>query len=297
MSNDSPKVSVVIPVYNRAKYVGETIESVLSQTYRNFELIVVDDGSTDDSRKVLESFGDRVKILEHPNRENRGQSAAINRGLAAARGEYVGMLDSDDLWLPNKLALQVAYLDAHPHIGLVYGNGRAIDQNGNKLYDIYPPGHVEQSDPGRVLMDCYFLLPNNSLVRRSVVEAAGRFDESLRAAQDHDMAIRIAELTKLAYIDEPVFCYRRHPDSISHRNAAVRWQNGFKILAAARSRYPYPKHVVRKRSAVLHFRLGQCHLERRKHFAALMHMMRAFLLDPMRSLRVLAGREGITSPH
>src|SRR5687768_9931393 len=129
MSNATPKVSVVIPVYNRAKYVGETIESVLSQTYQDFELIVVDDGSTDGSRKVLESFGNRVTVLEHPNRENRGQSAAINRGLAAARGEFVGMLDSDDLWLPRKLELQVGFLDKHPEIGLVYGNGRAIDQH------------------------------------------------------------------------------------------------------------------------------------------------------------------------
>lgn len=297
MSNSVPKVSVVIPVYNRARYVGETIESVLSQTYQDFELIAVDDGSTDDSRKVLESFGNRVRILEHPNRENRGQSAAINRGIAAARGEHVGMLDSDDLWLPRKLETQVAYLDSHPEIGLVYGNGRGIDHQGRKLYDIYAPGHVELSDPGRVLMDCYFLLPNNSLVRRSVLQQAGSFDESLRAAQDHDMAIRIAELTKLAYIDEEVFCYRRHPDSISRRNADMRWRNGFRILAAAKARYPYPAQVVRKRSAVLHFRLAQCHLERRKHFAALSHLVRAFLLDPLRSLRVLAGREGITSPH
>ena len=297
MSSPAPTVSVVIPVYNRERFIGETIRSVLDQSFQDFELIAVDDGCTDGSRRVLESFGDRVRVLEHPGRENRGQSAALNLGIRHARGRYLGLLDSDDLWLPRKLESQVAYLEANPAIGLVYGNGRAIDADGHDLYNIYEPGHHENSEPNRVLVDCYFLVPNNSLVRRSVFEQAGVFDESLRAAQDHDMAIRIAEVTRLAYIDEPVFCYRRHPDSISRKRADVRWRNGFLILDKARARYPYPRSVVWRRRAVLHFRLGQCFMESRSPLRALRHLVAAFMFDPVRSLAVLAGRERISSPH
>jgi glycosyltransferase involved in cell wall biosynthesis len=297
MQANAPKVSVVIPVYNRERFIAETVQSVLDQTFQDFELITVDDGSTDGSRRVLESFGDRITILQHPGGENRGQSAAINLGMRHARGQYIALLDSDDLWLPRKLEIQTAYLDAHPDVGLVYGNGLAIDAEGRKLYDIYEPGHIEGSNPHRVLLDCYFLVPNNSLVRREVFERAGPFDESLRAAQDHDMAIRIAEITRLAYIDEQVFCYRRHPDSISRKRADVRWRNGFKILEKARQRYPYPRRVIWQRRAVLHFRLGQCYFESRAVFSALKHMLAAFMFDPLRSLSVIMGRERITSPH
>ena len=123
------------------------------------------------------------------------------------------------------------------------------------------------------------------------------FDESLRAAQDHDMAIRVAEQTRLAYIDQPVFCYRRHPDSISSRKVDVRWQNGFRILEKAAARYPYPPGIVRKRRAVLHFRMAQCRIEQRRFVQAVGHLLAALSLDPMRSLSVLSGREPVTSHH
>ena len=297
MSDPPSKVSVVIPVYNRERYVRTTIESVLQQSYRHIELIVVDDGSNDGSRAAIESFGDRLRLLEHPGRANKGQSAALNLGLAHATGRYIAFLDSDDVWMPDKLAVQVRYLEQHADVGLVYGNGIAIDENGHKLYDIYRSGHHERSDPCRVLLDCYFLLPNNALLRRELMERAGGFDESLRAAQDHDMAIRVAELTRLAYIDQPVFCYRRHPDSISSRKVDIRWQNGFRILEKAAARYPYPRAIVRKRRAVLHFRMAQCRVEQRRYVQAAGHLLAALSLDPLRSLSVLSGREPVTSHH
>ncbi len=293
----TPKVSVIIPCYNRAKFLRETVCSVLDQTYPNLELVVVDDGCTDGSREVLASFGGALRVLEHPNRVNRGQSAGINLGISETDGKYVAILDSDDLWMPEKIAEQVDFLERSIEIGLVYGNGQAVDEEGRRLYDIYPPGHHEPNDPGRVLMDCYFLVPNNALVRRSVLEQTGGFDESLRAAQDHDMAIRIAEVARLAYVDRPWFKYRRHGDSISRRRADVRWNNGFLILEKARQRYPYTARVVRGRRGVLHFRLGQCHLEHRRFIRALSHMIRALLNDPIRAFRVMLGKERAGSPH
>jgi glycosyltransferase involved in cell wall biosynthesis len=292
-----PAVTAIIPCYNRERFVGMAIESVLAQTYPNIQLIVVDDGSTDRSRQVLEQYKGRLLLLEHPGGENRGQSASINLGLAHAVGKYVGILDSDDIWMPSKIAEQVAYLEANPDCGLVYGNGEAIDESGRRLYAMYGPGHEELNDPKRVLLDCYFLVPNNSLVRKRVLDEVGGFDEALRAAQDHDMAIRIAEVTKLGYLDRLWFKYRRHADSISKRRAELRWRNGFLIVDKAAARGRYDRSTLRKRRGVLHFRLGQCYLETRQPTAAASHFLQALLSDPSRALRVLMRRERVTSPH
>jgi glycosyltransferase involved in cell wall biosynthesis len=296
-SETYPLVSVIIPCFNRERFVRETVESVLSQTWQNVELIVVDDGCTDGSRTILESYGDLLTILEHTGRVNKGQSAAINLGLRHCRGEYIAILDSDDLFAPEKIEKQISYLIDNPEIGLVYANGYAIDEQGKKLYEFYNKSHIEMSDPSRVLMDCYFLLPNNSLVRRNVMDQAGYFDEALRAAQDHDMAIRVAEVAKLGYMAEHLFYYRRHNDSISQKNAKRRWKNGYKILHKALKRYDYPFRTILSRLAVLNFRLGQCYIEEKRYIRALFLLIAAGICDPFRSLRVLLGCERVSSPH
>lgn len=292
-----PEVTTIIPCYNRVDYIDLTLESVLSQTYSPIKIVVVDDGSTDGTRAVLERYKDKITILEHPNRVNKGQSAAINLGLRQAHSKYIAILDSDDLWVPEKIEKQVSYLEEHKDVGLVYGNGFAIDEQGKEIYKYYPHQHVERNNPEDVLLNCYFLVPNNSLFRRSAIEKAGEFDERLRAAQDHDMAIRMAEVTRLAYVDEVVFYYRRHRDSISHKSAKLRWCNGFIILRKAANRYPYTRKVIRKRKAVLHFRLGQCFVEEKKFGRALYHFLCAGCMDPMRSTEVIWGREKVSSPH
>lgn len=291
------RVSVVIPVFNREKFVRQTIDTVLAQTYRDFEIIAIDDGSKDGSRSILESFGDSIRVLEHPGGANRGQSASINLGLRHARGEMIAVLDSDDFWLPDKLAIQVGFLDSHPDVGLVYGNGWMVDENGARRYAIYGPDHREGSEASRILLNCYFHIPGNALVRAAVFQKVGGFDESLRAAQDHDMAIRISEVTRLAYIETHLWCYRRHGDSISLRSADVRWKNGFLILDKARRRYPYSKDIVRKRRAVLHFRVAQCDLRAKRFLRAASNFAAAAVLDPLRVIGVILGNERVTSPN
>ena len=292
------KVSVIIPLYNRSDFIRQTVTSVLQQTLSDFRLYVVDDGSTDNSREIVESIEDeRVVVMEHPGGVNKGQSAAINLGLEAAQGEYIAILDSDDYWERDKLEIQVDFLEKHPDVGLVYCNGICVDEKNNFLYHIYKAGHLEHNDPGDVLMDCYFLLPNNSLVRSSLFKTVGGFDESYRSAQDHDMAIRISEVTNIAYIDKSVFAYRRHKNSISHKNALLRWRTGFAVLKKAKSRYPYSSTVIRKRKAVLYFRLGQCYLENKCYLSSFGSFVMSGLHDPFRALRVLLGNEKISSPH
>ena len=292
----SPRVAVVIPCYNRQQYLAQAIQSVLDQTWTNTELVVVDDGSTDGSREVLASFGDRIRVLTHPGGVNRGQSASINLGIENSDSEYVAILDSDDWWAPEKLRLQVDYLEAHPEVGLVYANGYQVNADGSPRWRIYGSRHEEHSDPARVLADCYFLVPNHALVRRSVFEQTGGFDERLRAAQDHDMAIRIAEVTKLAYIPEDVFFYRRHDDSISKRGTKTRWTNGFYILDKAARRYPYKRRDLRRRRAVLHFRMGQVLWAERAYVRAGWHFLRSLLDDSGRAMRVLSRHERVSAP-
>jgi len=291
MERDNSIVTVIIPSYNREKYIRETIDSVLSQTYENIDIVVVDDGSTDHSREILESYGDRIRILEHEGRANRGQSAAINLAMRSTGGKYVAILDSDDVWTVDKIEKQVEYLERHPEIGIVYGNGHAIDEDGKILYKLIPPGHREENDPGRMLLECHFNIPSNAIVRRSAFDQVGEFDESLRSSQDHDMAIRLVEVTKAAFIDEPVWYYRRHPDTQSTKHTKRRWTNGFKILEKACRRYPYRWSVKRRRLAVLHFRVGQCFSSEGAHFQAAKNFLLAGFFDPARAAKIVLGME------
>ncbi|AJE03473.1 glycosyltransferase [Geobacter pickeringii] len=290
-------ITVIMPCYNRERYLALAINSVLCQTWPMVELIVVDDGCTDGSRSILESYGSRIRLLEHPGRVNRGQSAAINLGLRHATGEYIAILDSDDLFAPEKIEKQMRFLECHQDVGLVYSNGKAIDADGKELYFIYKRDHQPPSGPADVLENCCVNLPSNALVRRAVFERAGFFDEHLRTAQDHDMVIRITEVATVGYLDEVLWFYRRHDASISSTKALERWQNGFRILDAARRRYPYPARTLKRRLAVLNFRLGQCYLEQRAYFRAVYHFIRAGMLDPSRSARVIRGREAVSGPH
>lgn len=292
-----PRVSVIIPCYNREKYIAQTVDSVFEQSYPDIELIVVDDGCTDGSRDVLESYSKRLRILEHPGRVNRGQSAAINLGLAVATGEYIAVLDSDDLFSPDKIKIQTEYLNSNPTVGFVYANGMIIDDSGRQEYLIFPPGHLPPDGPEPVLLNCFISLPSNALVRRVLYEKAGGFDVSLRAAQDHDMLLRLLEISSAGYIDKCLWSYRRHGESISRNGAIDRWRNGYKILNKARYRYRYRITALLGRLAVLNFRLGQCYQEEGDYLKAIPLFFAAGICDPVRSMKVLIGLERISSPH
>ena len=295
METEAPLVSVLVPAFNRVSLIEETLKSVLTQDYAKVELIVVDDGSTDGTFEVLESYREQgsLTLLTHEGRANRGQSAALNVALRNAQGKYICILDSDDLFMPGKISTQVAFMERNPGIGLVYGMGEGVDEEGNWLYDIHSENHVEPNDPNEVLVDCYFLLPQNSMVRRSVYDQVGYFEEAFRAAQDHDMLIRIAEVTDCAFIPVKLFQYRRHGDSISSRGAELRWKTGFRILERAAARYPYKSSTLRRRRAVLHFRMAQVYWYQRDRLRALVELLRSGLRDPMRTLNVIVSREPV----
>ncbi len=167
------------------------------------------------------------------------------------------ILDSDDYWAPEKLDVQVDFLEKNPDIGLVYTNGYAVNAEGEIIYRIYDNNHEENNDADAVLLDCYILLPQNSLVRKSVYDKAGFFEESYRSAQDHDMLIRIAEITRFAYLPDFLFFYRRHPGASAARNrrCAGRPASGFSKVP--HSAIPTNEATLRKRKAVLNYRHWQ----------------------------------------
>lgn len=202
-------VSVIIPTYNRADLVREAIQSVLDQTYQNFEIIVVDDGSTDGTEQVLAPYKDRIIYIYQ---ENQGGAAARNTGIKVAKGEYIAFLDSDDLWFPQKLEKQVEILDKNQDISVVYSNIIKIDEN-NKIIgrgskdNRFLSGYIFREVLLRKAA-CAFL--QTLLVRKICFEEIGYFDEKLKKAHDRDMILRLAQKYKMYGIKEPLAKFRIH---------------------------------------------------------------------------------------
>ena len=190
MSN-SPKISVVVPTYNRAKVVGKALESIFSQTYPAVEIIVVNDGSKDDTRAVLEAYGDRIKAI---NQENGGLSAARNTGIEAASTEWVAFLDDDDEWVPERLALAVETIGIHPDIDVHATNTALVNTDGSELDMFAIRGriateHMRLDSPlGWVLGGCFFA--QTLVARKSAIVAAGMFRKTFY--EDMDLFVRLA---------------------------------------------------------------------------------------------------------
>jgi glycosyltransferase involved in cell wall biosynthesis len=200
-------VSVVIPTYNRAQYIAEAVESALDQTRPADEIIVVDDGSTDDTAQVLARFCEPVRVV---CQENRGRSAARNRGLEEARGDAIVFLDSDDLLAPGSLERRAAILESSPDVDVAYGDMFIIDGAGRRVgvHREYMPGDRPSGDIFAALaLRCFILMP--AMIRRTALEDL-RFDESLAQCEDYDLWRRLAARSRYAWIDEPVGYYRLH---------------------------------------------------------------------------------------
>lgn len=204
-------VSAILPVYNRETSVARAVESVLAQTYRPLELIVVDDGSTDGTRRVLEQFGARITLLRQPN---AGAYAARNLGLRHARGEFVAFIDSDDVWFPHRLSAQVPLMQ-RPEVGLVFGDAIHVTPHGRSertCFRVSPP-HRGRVAPQFAWSN--FVPTTCVLVRRGILDEAGGFPESNAISVDYLMWFRIALRHELDYVDAPVAEYMVHAGGIS----------------------------------------------------------------------------------
>ena len=239
-----PRVSVIIPTYNRAALVQEAVASVLAQTCRDFELLVVDDGSTDGTLEALAPWDGEVKVLSLPVR--RGVSGARNAGIAAAQGEWLAFLDADDLWLPEKLARQMAFMEAHPQL-LLSQTEEIWVRRGLRVNP--PRSHAKAGGDIflRSLERC-LVSPSAVVLHRRLLDEHGGFDESLPAAEDYDLWLRLAWRYEVGLLPEPLVVKRGgHADQLSRQWGLDRYRIRAlrKLLAEPELPVPYRRAARR----------------------------------------------------
>lgn len=244
-TNIEPLVSVIVPTYNRADYLIEAVESVCNQTYNNWELLIVDDGSTDNTVDVLVEYlkDDRIHYW---HQDNQGQSVARQKALDNATGEYVAFLDSDNLWFPERLQLGVTELSKDSDIAVAYGDVTTIDENGNETSRTNMRRYS-----GRIaaqLLRDNFVTMNTSLVRRSAIDRVGGMRPTVRRADDYDLWLRMSALFKFIYIPEYMAEYRVMDDQISS-NKDGRFSSNREIIENFHKEYPDAVSFGEKRRA------------------------------------------------
>jgi glycosyltransferase involved in cell wall biosynthesis len=243
----APAVSVMMPVYNTERYLAEAVESILAQTFADFELIVIDDGSTDGSGAILERYAARDGRIRPTRRPGRGTTPTRNEILAQARGEFCAVMDSDDVALPGRLERQVAYLRAHPECVAVGSRVLLIDPDGAPLRTMVR--HMTHEEIDAVHMGgatgsaiCH----PTTMLRRAALEAVGGYRDEYDLAEDYDLYLRLAEVGRLANLPEVLLKYRRHPQAAGH--ARLTQQRQFMSLAI---RQAYRRRGLDPESAVL----------------------------------------------
>jgi glycosyltransferase involved in cell wall biosynthesis len=280
---DEALISVVIPTYNYGHFVTGAVESALAQTYPDREVIVVDDGSTDDTRDRLAPFEGRIRYI---HQENRGLSAARNTGIRAARGALIAFLDSDDLWHPEKLAVQARYLAEHPKVALLASDH--LDMHTSEIGEVdWPPVDGAHAIQARAISFEQLVIGSRFgacgvVARKWCFDEVGFFDETLRSAEDVDMWIRIASRFAVARLEFPLWVYRHHGTSM-HRATARMELNTLKMIGKVfdgpepLSRSP---RLRRKALAQIIIQLAYGYRDAHAYGAALSRIVRSLLLWP-----------------
>jgi glycosyltransferase involved in cell wall biosynthesis len=220
-----PRVSVVIPVRNGKDYIQEALDSVLQQSFTDLELLLIDDGSTDDDYDRYALQDERIRVI---HLTGNGVSRARNVGMAQSRGEFIAFLDADDVWFPGKLEAQVRYFDAHPDVGVVFGKfirwpalpGGGFAPASSLVQDVAQLSKTEEERSGWLytrLLDGLLVGMNTAVVRRSVYEAIGGFNESMRQGEDYDFWLKASRIAQMHSLDGNVALYRIHQASAMHR--------------------------------------------------------------------------------
>ena len=222
MTEKIPRVSVITPTFNRAGFIEEAVASVLAQTVSDFEMLIVDDGSTDNTREVLEPYLEDGRV-RYFYQENQGQSVARNRGLVESRGQYLCFIDSDNAWETDKLERQLTFMDEHPEVDVVYGDIITIDEGSHEI------GRDNMSRfsgqiTGSLLRD-NFVSINTSMVRRHCFDQMGGFNEKDRLAEDYDLWLRYSTRFNFHYLPGYFARYRVMADQISSDKTARFWAN------------------------------------------------------------------------
>ena len=262
MKLNTPRVSIIIPTYNRAGMLVECLGSVFAQTYTDYEIIVVDDGSTDHTEELIKPTLSRIIYFKH---ENRGNAAARNSGLDIAKGELIAFLDSDDIWLPDKLRREVDYLDQHPDVDMVCANGTFFGSPKFGGKKVVPDKRAIPLARDGVTLKAIFtrssLRPSAMVLRKRVIEGTNGFDPDFAACVDLDFAFRVLMKYKVIFMNEPFFKMRKHVDHVSGDSE---WRPLFKIKAIEKLFKEYPEaraligeKNINRRLAYRYYRLGK----------------------------------------
>jgi glycosyltransferase involved in cell wall biosynthesis len=213
-----PQISVIIPAYNAERTIRETIESVQRQTFQDFELIVINDGSKDRTVELVQSINDeRLKIFSY---ENGGLPVARNRGISRTTGEFIAFLDADDLWTPEKLELQLVALKQHPEAGVAYSWTCFMDVNEQGAAVSFlpsPPYSFEGNVYKKLLVSDFIHSGSNTLIRRQAIASAGDFDPTLKSCEDWDYWLRLATRWHFVVVPKHQIFYRRTPGAMSSK--------------------------------------------------------------------------------
>ncbi|MEA2552895.1 MAG: hypothetical protein QOJ65_1071 [Fimbriimonadaceae bacterium] len=213
-----PRVSVLVTCYNHLRFLPAAYEGVLNQTYKDWEIITIDDGSTDGTREWLSQRSEPVTRMF--NEKNLGTYGSINVALSHAKGEFIAILNDDDLWAPEKLQKQVELLDSHPNVGLVHTDGSFIDGDGKPMEGTPLGFEFPRFETGDVLLGLVYqnkIIASGAMARRECFDQLGGFNEEFFGSGDWEMWFRIAERWQVGFVPEPLTFYRVHGDNASHK--------------------------------------------------------------------------------
>jgi glycosyltransferase involved in cell wall biosynthesis len=279
--SSAPRVSAIVPAYNAARWLSLALDSFLAQTFSDSEAIVVDDGSKDDTAAIAaryaERYPDRIRLLRQ---ENSGLCGARNPALAAARGEYCALLDSDDEWLPHHLERSVAALDADPALGLVHANIERIDDDGRTLH--VPPRYWRDGDDAfaRILLREEHVSCPTVVFRRALLQQVGPFDMQFNrlGCEDRDLWLRIALVAPLRFLPAVHALYRHHDSNMSANTEKM--ERARRLLIEKFAATPRGAALKRRAFAALHAGSGDEHMNAGRRRAAFGAYLRAFAQAP-----------------
>lgn len=283
---NSPKVSVIIPTYNSAHFIIEAVDSVLAQTFTDFEVLVVDDGSKDNTKEVLtEKYGDSIQYFY---KENGGVSKARNFGIENANGKYVAFLDSDDAWIPEKLEKQITALEKNSENKACYSSFYLCDENLNPT-GINPSDRKADALTDLLLIGNVVATPSTVIAEKELFQQVGGFDDQLSQCADWEMWIRLATKTEFIYIDEPLLKYRIHGANMS-KNAALLEKDTILLMEKGFALPNLPSSVKAKKNEALAkvYMVSAGTYFRAKQYRNFLRCARkAIALDLKQSLRLL----------
>lgn len=275
--HSSPKVSVIIPAYNQAEYLCQAIDSALSQTYNNVEIIVVDDGSTDNTQELVKKYTDKIHYIRQTN---QGSSSARNRALTTATGKYIAFVDHDDIWLKNKLEEEVPFLENNKEYGFIYSGVDFIDENGRIIGQRTTYKGEEPTFDRLYKGPNIICSPTNTIVRRKCLEYAGGFDTDIKSSYDYDLWLRLSRKFKFTYFNKILSQYRFHRGNM-HKDYEQRLRDHLIIFRKPELTHDKNWYQRRFRIADIYYHIADLYVEESQFLRAAQKYFLAVIVYPL----------------